>query len=266
MRTFLAFLVAFALIIAAALGFLWYAHTAGMKWPEKIAETWKDVLELFIILSAAIVGLVQLALLLQQAKDNYHQSAVESWKERARRTIELDARIGSFDTDGRRQRVQAVFKPSEWHNSPIPMDVIASQLKTQPSLEEDIVFVLGQLEMVALPVCSKVADERMAFELLDETLVWWGIAFSDFMHHRNQRDEKTKRWAYLLKLAPRWKGQIQKEQGKELHYFLRGLGDMDEAARSQDSILYRTWPTVAVWFISLVLAAFIGAYLVRFVH
>ena len=46
-----------------------------MTWPSKLAETWKDVLELAIILAAAIVALIQLSLLLQQSREQQQQRA-----------------------------------------------------------------------------------------------------------------------------------------------------------------------------------------------
>src|SRR6266568_1674920 len=124
MRTVTAFILAFALIAAAALGFIGYAQSSGTRWPEKLAETWKDVFELAIIFSAAIVGLVQLALLLQQARDHQRQNAEEHRKERARRTLEMDAKLTNKDVQDRRRVVQAVWQVEARNCKPLPLEAI----------------------------------------------------------------------------------------------------------------------------------------------
>lgn len=257
MRNVTAFVLAFALIAVSALGFSWYAQSAGMMWPDKLAESWKDVFELGIIFSAAIIGLVQLGLLLQQARDQHRQNAEENWKERARRTLEMDAKLTHKDFRDQRNVVQEVWKVDIPHCTPLSLEAIQQEFQKHKELETNLYHLLGTLDALSLPVCAKVADPRMAFELFSTTLVWYGIAF----HNHIKAMQKTHAgWCSNLEaLAPNWREKMEEEQDLKPFYVRGGIGDMNDDSPFPTRRGWSAWLLVPLWFLSLVLAGTIGA-------
>lgn len=177
-------------------------------WPEQFAQSWKDVIELVFIVSAVIIGLIQLQLLLRQTREQQEETNAEIVRERRRRTLELDAKIAELASE--RAVLEKVFPPSQW-KSPIPVDVVQDALDKNPGLEVSLTKLLAQFEIFSLPIWAESGDEDMAFELIGGALIWLGTAFSDFIEFKRNQYNRPRLYIYLTYTAEKWKKRVNAE-------------------------------------------------------
>lgn len=191
-------------------------------WPDKFADSWKDVIELVFITVAAIIALIQLQLLVKQSKEQLVERNADMLKERRLRTLELDAKIAELTSA--RIAVEKVFPPGKWQ-SPIPVNLIQEEIQRNPEFERELVKLLGQFEIFSLPICAESADEDMAFELLGGALVWYGTAFREFIQSKRLNDNRPRLYVYLTYLADKWAARIKAEteswKTNALPFFIR---------------------------------------------
>lgn len=120
--------------------------TLALFWPAKFADTWKDVIELVVLIAAATLGLIQLELLRRQIQN-------ERLKDRRLRTLEVDARIVTRTRE--REAIKQAFPPQRWNGSIIPMSEIEAAFKNNPELRVMLISMLGEFETLSLPICAR---------------------------------------------------------------------------------------------------------------
>ncbi len=187
----------------------------------KFAENWVDVINLAVIVVGTILGLLQLGFLRRQVVAQMQQSEEENLKERRRHTLEMDARIASLTKE--RLMIRNAFPPSEWHDKTIPVETIRQECSNNPDLQQSIDAMLSQFEIFALPVCAGAADEGMAFELIGQTLSWYGTAFSDYVAQQNRLENRTDLYIYFIYLSNRWNQRLK--AGYKRRYSLADIVD-----------------------------------------
>jgi hypothetical protein len=156
--------------------------------------------------------LVAAVIALWQVRKLRKQQAEQNRKEQVRETLKIDARLAAYTRE--RSRVEKAFPPSRWQTAVPAAEVVEACAKDagsngEPGLEECINVMLTQFEIMALPVCSRTADEDMAFELIGPSMVWYATAFRDYVLERNKRENREDIYIYLLYLANRWKRRLQ---------------------------------------------------------
>ena len=182
----------------------------ALLWPARFADTWKDVIEIIVLITAAALGLIQLELFRRQVQN-------EKLKDRRLRTLDVDARIVSRTKE--RDAIKQAFPPQKWNESSIPMSEIEAAFKNNPEIRVMLLGMLGEFETLSLPICAKIADEDLAFEIIGSELVWYGIVFFDFMKYRQTTEKRPRLYVYLIHLTERWKERLEKEGQSPL--FLR---------------------------------------------
>lgn len=155
------------------------------------------------------------------------QQADENRKERHRRTIEINIQLAGPVFKAKRDAVEAMFKPGQWPDLPIPLAFIDQEFAKSTDLESNLTTMLGFLETLAVPVFAGAADERMTFELYGGTTVWYATAFRDYIIRKQKQLDRPDLYIYLLHLAERWKQWIEKEKGLHPFYLRNPSLDMD---------------------------------------
>lgn len=208
------FLALLGLLALAGLGLvLGILHAAGVAWPGKFADTWKDVIELCVTVGGFGLTIASLLMLRSQLQQQQKQRLEEYERTRRVLALDLDARLDALSD--RRDRVQAAFRPVDYRDKPVPATLVVEQLETNPNLREDLHRLLDFFETLALTVYADAIHERTAFELTSGILVGYADRFLEYIKYKRDELGRPRLYLYLERLAERWKRRRQQEAGQE---------------------------------------------------
>lgn len=160
-------------------------------------------IEVIILAVGAFFAVHQLRLQRKEIHSN-------AQREHRRHSMEIDARLANFSAE--RQRVEATFPPAEW-TEPIALEQILSAFEADTELEPALLTMIEQMELLALPVCAKAADEDMAFELVGSTVVRYATAFRRYIEFRRSSQDRADFYIYLTTLVDtRWGVRDKRER------------------------------------------------------
>src|SRR5262245_56070696 len=137
-------------------------------------DSWLHAVEVIILTVGAFFAIRQLRL----QREEIHSSAL---REHRRHSMEIDTRLSEFAVE--RQKVEDTFSPSEWTAS-ISLERLQAAFRADDHLEPALLRIIQQMELLAIPVCAKAADEDMAFELAGSTMVKYATVFRDYIDAR----------------------------------------------------------------------------------
>lgn len=167
------------------------------------ADNWLHVVEIVILAVGAFFAIRQLRL----QRDEIHSNAL---REHRRHSMEIDARLAEFAAE--RQRVEETFPPSEWTVS-IPLERLQGAFRADDELEPALLKMIEQMELLAIPVCAKAADEDMAFELVGSTMVKYATIFRNYIAFRRSDQNRSDFYIYLTTLVDtRWAARDTRER------------------------------------------------------
>jgi Domain of unknown function (DUF4760) len=131
-------------------------------------------------------------------------------REHRRHSMEIDTRLAEFADD--RDRVEDVFPPSEWAES-ISLERLQAAFEANDQLEPALLRVIERMELLAVPVCAKAADEDMAFELAGSTMVKYATVFRNYIDSRRSNQNRSDFYIYLTTLVDtRWRARDIRER------------------------------------------------------
>jgi hypothetical protein len=167
-------------------------------------DSWLHVLDTTILAVGAFFAIRQLRL----QREEIHSNAL---REHRRHSMEIDARLAEFAVE--RQKVEEAFPPPEWTES-ISLERLRDAFKADNQLEPALLRIIEQMELLALPVCAKAADEDMAFELVGSTMVKYATIFRNYIEFRRSNQERSDFYIYLTTLVDtRWATRDIRERG-----------------------------------------------------
>jgi hypothetical protein len=166
-------------------------------------DSWLHIVEIIILAAGAFFAIRQLRL----QREQIHSDAL---REHRRHSMEIDSRLAEFA--GERQRVEDTFPPSEW-TEPISLERLHTAFKADDQLEPALLRIIEQMELLAIPVCAKAADEDMAFELAGSTMVKYAIVFRSYIESRRSNQDRSDFYIYLTTLVDtRWAARDVRER------------------------------------------------------
>jgi hypothetical protein len=166
-------------------------------------DNWLHVIEVGILALGAFFAIRQLQVQHAEAKSI-------ALREYRRHSMEIDTRLAELAAE--RQRVEAMFPPSDW-TAPIPLELLQSAFQADGQLEPALLRLIEQMELLALPVCAKAADEDMAFELVGATLVKYSMTFRRYIEYRRASQGRPDFYVYLTTLVDeRWEARDNRER------------------------------------------------------
>jgi len=163
---------------------------------------WFHLVEAMVLVLATWVAYRQLKLLRRQMQE-------EHLKARRDRALEYSIARSPHLRDVR-TAVDTAFDPERWRNKTIPQKEITAVLDKHPGLETQLISLLAHWENLALTVYSGVTDEDMAREMVAGTLVEYVDRFREFIHYRQAKENK-RLYEYLVRLAGRWRRQLDRQ-------------------------------------------------------
>lgn len=173
-------------------------------------------LEVTILSAGAFFAIRQLRLQREEARTN-------DLRERRRHSMEIDARLAEFAAQ--RRKVETAFPPFEW-SEPVPLERLQSSFLGDEQLEPALRQMIVQMDLLALPICAKAADEDMAFELVGSTVVAYATAFQNYIAYLRSSQNRPDLYIYLTTLVgTRWAARDKLEGSLlsrgSLPFFLR---------------------------------------------
>jgi hypothetical protein len=161
-----------------------------------IADSWLHVVEVIILVLGALFAIREI-----------HSNAL---REHRRNSMEIDTRLAEFADE--RRIVENAFPPSEW-KEPISFDRLQAAFKADDKLETALLRVVERMELLAIPVCAKAADEDMAFELAGSTMVRYATVFRSYIDFRRSNQNRPDFYIYLTTLVDtRWRARHIRER------------------------------------------------------
>jgi hypothetical protein len=158
-------------------------------------DSWLHVVETIILTVGAFFAIRQLRL----QREEIHSNAL---RERRRHSMEIDTRLAEFAVQ--RQKVEDTFSPSDWSES-ISLERLQAAFKADDQLEPALLRIIEQMELLAIPVCAKAADEDMAFERAGSTMVKYATVFRKYIDFRRSNQGRSDFYIYLTTLVDtRW--------------------------------------------------------------
>lgn len=175
------------------------------------ADNWLHIVEVIILAAGAFFAILEI-------RSN-------SLREHRRHSMEIDTRLAEFAAE--RQRVEDTFPPSEW-KEPVPLERLQAAFKVDDKLEPALLRIVERMELLAVPVCAKAADEDMAFELVGTTMVKYATVFRSYIEFRRSDQDRSDFYIYLTSLVDtRWKVRDDRERALiskgSMPFFLRGM-------------------------------------------
>lgn len=179
-------------------------------------DEWLHVLEVIILAAGAFLAIRQLGL-------QYKESQWNALRDRQYRSMEIDARVAGFAVQ--RSRIEAAFPPSGW-SEPIPLERLQAAFRRDKQIGLDLREFIAQLDLLALPVCAKAADNDMAFELIGSTVVAYATAFRNYIEDLRSSQARPDLYIYLTALVDeQWAARDKRERmllkQRNLPFFLR---------------------------------------------
>jgi len=124
--------------------------------------------------------------------------------------MEVDARLA--DLAAERRKVESAFPPAEW-KEPISLDRLQAAFQADEDLELAVRRLIAQMDILALPVCAKAADEDMAFELVGSTVVTYANLFRNYILNLRQSQNRPDFYIYMTTLVDtRWAARAERER------------------------------------------------------
>ncbi|MDM8560304.1 DUF4760 domain-containing protein [Candidatus Parabeggiatoa sp. HSG14] len=113
-----------------------------------------------------------------------------------------------------RSNLEKAFCIFNTETSVLAMEEIEKVTKNNPSIHADILYVLAHWENMALAIREKIADEKVAFEMVATTVVLFTKVFKEFIEWRHKKTD-GRAYEYLIPLSDKWETKLNKVKKKK---------------------------------------------------